>query len=193
MTQQSPDLKTTADQLGVVASSWGRYRRSIGRTRTARGCIKVGIQLLLLKQATPHGSFLSRINELGISARRAGLCMAAARRFRDAPDAFFDAVGTASKLEELLPWDGADALADGKNVGRLTLGLVAQMTRNELRAEIRFQKGKSIAPVQAPSDPSRAQRLAIEEECMLNRYRKCNAEGRAALMELAGLLAQAPT
>ncbi len=125
--QQPARPKMTADQWEALASHWARHGAPMGRVKTARRCVEVGIQLLMLKGVTPHGQFLDRVNALGLEVGVAGKCMAVVRRFRGAPDAFFDAIGSASKLVELLALDSADALAQGKDVQGLTLDRVAQM------------------------------------------------------------------
>lgn len=220
--QQPARPKMSADQWEALASSWARHGMPMGRVKTARRCVEAGIQLLMLKEVTPHGEFGDRVNALGLEASVAQKYMAVARRFRVAPDAFFEAIGTASKLVELLQLDEAEALAQGKPAHGLTLDRVAEMTVKELRAAVRavvekkrserglledrsaaiarlarFDTAQSMAS-NAPTTahlPKRAApraRLTVEEERMLRRYRKCNADGRAALLQVAGLLVQAP-
>lgn len=229
--QQAVRPKLSADQWQALASSWARHGMPMGRVKTARRCVEAGIQLLMLKEVTPHGEFGDRVNALGLEASVARKYMAVARRFRVAPDAFFDAIGSASKLVELLPLDDADALAQGRAVYGLTLDRVAQMTVKELRAAVRAvvenergervltadwagclarlvptaqitahlperaaRNGKScdVATFTLPAKSTAKVHLNVEEERMLRRYRKCNADGRAALLQVAGLLAQAP-
>lgn len=216
--QQPKRPRLTAAEWEALAASWARHGMPMGRVKTARQCVEVGIRLQVLKEITPHGEFLDRVNAMGIDARTARPYMAAARRFGAAADAFFEAIGSASKLLELLPLDNADALAQGKAVHGLTLDLVAQMTVKELRAAVRAavvsersartadwpsaiarivstQPAASNAPTAAhlPEREKHAVHLNAEEERVLRRYRKCNAEGRAALLQVAGLLEQKPT
>ena len=219
MMQQPLRPKMSADQWEALASSWARHGMPTGRVKTARRCVEAGIQLLMLKEVTPHGEFLDRVNALNVEASVARKYMSIARRFRGAPEAFFEAIGSASKLVELLPLDDADALAQGKPVHGLTLERVAQMTVKELRETVRAIVEKERSEVRVLMDRSKARlaatapgmeanaststplrklatlrvRLTVEEERMLRRYRKCNAEGRAALLQLAGLLKQKQT
>lgn len=216
--QQPERPKLTADQWEALASSWARHGMPMGRVNTARRCVEAGIRLLMLKEVTPHGEFRDRVNMLGVEASAAPRYMAVARRFRGAPDAFFDAIGSASKLVELLPLDDADALAQGKPVHGLTLERVAQMTVKELREAVRaiVEKERSEGRVLMDSCKARLAakasgveanaptaahlrkltslrvRLNAEEERMLRRFRKCNPEGRAALLQVAGLLEHKP-
>lgn len=215
--QQPERPKLTADQWEALASGWARHGMPMGRVNTARRCVEAGIRLLMLKEVTPHGEFQDRVNMLGVEASVAQRYMGVARRFRGAPDAFFEAVGSAAKLIALLPLDEAEALAQGKPAHGLTLEGVAQMTVRELRAAVRAVVEKAsearrakelsaapalraavesfvaarLGPAQpVPARTARKVHLNVEEERMLRRYRKCNAEGRAALLQVAGLLAQ---
>lgn len=191
--QQPARPKMSADQWEALASSWARHGMPVGRVKTARRCVEAGIQLLMLKEVTPHGQFLDRVNALGFGANVAAKYMAVARRFRGAPVAFFDAIGSASRLVELLALDSADALAQGKAGQGLTLDRVAQMTVKELRAAVRLRNGERARNAGVLGhNRTAAVRLNAEEERMLRRYRKCNAEGRAVLLQVAGLLEQAP-
>lgn len=215
--QQPEHPKLTADQWEALASSWARHGMPMGRVNTARRCVEAGIRLLMLKEITPHGEFRDRVNMLGVEASAAPRYMAVARRFRGAPDAFFEAVGSAAKLIELLPLDEAEALAQGKPAHGLTLEGGVQMTVRELRAAVRAVVAKEreehralndvgaatanaamrkpiasrvVTALPSPKRSDRGVHLKVEEERMLRRYRKCNAEGRAALLQVAGLLAQ---
>jgi len=214
--QRPERLKLTAAEWEALASSWARRGMPMGRVKTARRCVEVGFRLQVLKEVTPHGEFLDRVNALGLDRGTARRYMAVARRFCVASDAFFEAIGTASKLVELLPLDEAEALARGKPVHDLTLDRVAQMTVKELRAAVRAVVAKErsesrvlidrviahgrLAAVQRAEPkaststhlPGRGVRLNPEEERMLRRYRKCNPEGRAALLQVAGLLEHKP-
>lgn len=201
MKQPQERAKLSAEQWESLAADMVRHGAPMARIKTARRCVEAGIRLLILKEITPHGEFKDRVNGLGLGERSARNCMASARRFMDAPDAFFDAIGSAGKLLELLPLDDADALAQGHAVHGLTLDLVAQMTVKELRVAVRAAVAAAYKPVlqdvheaarklerALPVQSFPAVRITVEEERMLRRYRKCNAEGRAALLQVAGLL-----
>lgn len=181
------------------------------RVRTAKESVAVGIQLNLLKASLPHGQFSDSVNSMGISHGTARRYMATARRFHAATDAFFEAVGGASKLFALLSLDEAENLVKGKAVGGLTLTSIAQMTFREIQAAIRVYEESRLSkqpaapksgaemfqalcqPESLPTPVPAAEehttvRLNVPEERMLRRYRKCKPEGQEALLHLAGLL-----
>lgn len=54
------------------------------------------------------------------------------------------------------------------------------------------ERPKMVPATPSPKRPDRGVRLNAEEERMLRRYRKCNPEGRAALLQVAGLLEHKP-
>lgn len=217
--QQPERPKMSAAQWEALASHWARHGMPMGRVKTSRRCVEVGIRLLVLKEVTPRGYFLDRVNALGLDRGSAQRYMAVARRFCAASDAFFEAIGSASKLVELLPLDDAEALAQGRPAHGLTLDGVALMTVKELRAAVSAVVAKEreahsvlndlgaatgnaamrkliatrvVPATPSPKRPDRGVRLNAEEERMLRRYRKCNPEGRAALLQVAGLLEHKP-
>lgn len=108
----------------------------VPRVRTAKEAVAVGIQLNLLKASLPHGQFSDRVNAMGISHATASRYMASARRFHGASEAFFEAVGGASKLAILLPLASAESLAKGMPAGTLALQTIAAMSRDDLCAEV---------------------------------------------------------
>lgn len=160
----------------------------IGRVRTAKEAVAAGIQLHALKAALPHGEFSDRANALGIAARTAQRYMAIARRFHMATEAFFEAISSASKLSELLPLEKAQALAQGKPVGTLTLEGIAGMTAKELRQAIQRHRYETCFVPPKPAEHRATVRLNVQEERMLRRYRKCKPEAQEALLHMAGLL-----
>lgn len=204
----APRTGKSAAHWEALASQWVKHLGGFKTARTARDAIEQGNHLLLLKEASPHGTWRDEMNKRALDARTASRLMRIARQFRDAPDAFFEAVGSVSKLFELVPLgDDACELAEGKEVCGLTLERVAQMTVKELRAAVCTALASADEPVlydrhetsrklvRATAPPLRTVpkvRLTVEEERMLRRYRKCNAEGRAALLQVAGLLEQTP-
>lgn len=197
-----------ASRWQQIAIDWIGKGHTLPRVKTARDAVTAGIQLLLLKQSLPHGAFTDKANELGISSRSANRYMSVARRFHDASEAFFEAVGGASKLFALLAFDGAEPLAKGKPINGLTLETIARMTLQELEAAIQKEKVELQACSHGTTDnldaqvlqalctadaPSRASertsmQLNVQEERMLRRYRRCKREGQETLLQMAGLL-----
>lgn len=193
-----PGAGTSVAGLDAAASRWAKQLDEFKATRTARAAVQQGRHLLLLKEASPHGTWRDRVNKLGLTASAASRHMAFARRFSGATSAFFDAAGSVSKLTELLPLEpeDVDALCRGEAVAGLTLEAIAMMSCAALRLEVRAAlkaEGRGVPVlVEASAPKPKPVHLSAEEERMLRRYRKCNAEGRAALLQVAGLLEQAP-
>lgn len=179
---------TASEKWAQLHQAWLVKGWGIGRVRSAKEAVAVGIQLHTLKAALPHGKFNDRINALGVEASTAQRYMAAAKRFHGAADTFFDAIGSASKLFELFPLEDAQALAQGKSVGTLTLEAISDMTVKELRQAIRqHMSDTGLAPPKV-AEKCATVRLNVQEERMLRRYRKCRPEAQEALLHMAGLL-----
>ena len=179
---------TASEKWAHLHQAWLEKGLVIGRVRKAKEAVAAGIQLHVLKAALPHGQFSDRVNQLGISDRAASRYMALARRFHEACAPFFDAVGSASKMAELLSLAEAQALAQGKPVGMLTLEAISGMTVKELRQAIRqHMSDTGLAPPKV-AEKRAPVRLNVQEERMLRRYRKCRPEAQEALLHMAGLL-----
>ena len=179
---------THTEKWAHLHQAWMVKGLVIGRVRTAKETVAAGIQLHALKAALPHGEFSDRANALGIAARTAQRYMAIARRFHMATEAFFEAIGSASKLFELLTLDEAQALAQGRPVGTITLEAIAGMTVKELRQAIQQHKSETGFVPPKPVEQRTTVRLNVQEERMLRRYRKCKPEAQEALLHMAGLL-----
>lgn len=181
----APRKPKSADHWEALASQWVKHLGEFKTARTARDAMQQGNHLLLLKEASPHGTWRDRINMLGLGTRTAENLMRVACRFAHAPDAFIQAAGTVSKLLELLPLESeqVDALCNGEAADGLTLERLTSMSVLEIRAAVYTATGR-----EPPAPPTKPVRLSVEEERMLRRYRKCNPEGRAALLQVAGLL-----
>lgn len=214
-------MKNVASQQAIanvsrwqqVSIDWIAKGNTLPRVKNAREAVAAGIQLLLLKESLPHGEFTDRANALGLSHRTTTRYMRVAKRFHHASDAFFDAVGGASKLFALLELDSAESLAKGKPVDGLTLEVIANMSFQELDAAIQQRKGARQACAKGQSGNLDAQvlqalcladtpiavsertsmQLNVQEERMLRRYRKCKREGQEALLQIAGLLVASTT
>ena len=179
---------TASEKWVHIHQAWLLKGFAIGSVRSAKEAVAAGIQLCSIKSALLHGQFSDRVNELGISYSAARRYMALARRFHEACEPFFDAVGSASKMAELLSLAEAQALAQGKPVGMLTLEAISGMTVKELRQAIRqHMSDTGLAPPKV-AEARATVRLNVQEERMLRRYRKCRPEAQVALLHMAGLL-----
>lgn len=158
--------------------------------RSARDAVAIGMDLLTLKAALPHGAFLNKVNALGIPASLAQRHMGSARRFAQAPDAFFDAVGSATKLFELLPLADYQELMHGEAVHGLTLERIKPMTVLVLRKAVRTACTRAAGVEVLLLTPPKPVRLSVDDERMLRLFRQCRAPAREALFSVAALLAQ---
>lgn len=178
-----------------LSSRWVKHLGEFKTARTARDAMQQGAELLMLKEASPYGTWKDRANSLGLDAKTAQRLMAVARRFESAPKAFFDAVGTVTKLFELLSLDSdlCDLLMQGEGVHGLTLETIAAMSTQELRGEVREANavfaGVSIRRAPAQNLPWPGQ-LTVDEERMLRLFRQCDAKTREALFLVAELQAR---
>ena len=183
----APRKPKSAAHWEALASQWVKHLGEFKTARTARDAMQQGNHLLLLKEASPHGTWRDRVNMLGLDARTAEKVMRLARRFAHAPDAFILAAGTVSKLLELLPLESeqVDALCNGQTSDGLTLERLTSMSVLEIRAAVYAATGRK-----PPAPPAKPVRLSVEEERMLRLFRQCNSPAREALFSVAGLLAQ---
>ncbi|TAG43995.1 MAG: hypothetical protein EAZ30_17665 [Betaproteobacteria bacterium] len=116
--------------------------------RTAEACMELGKRLVLLKEATQHGEFKSRLDLLGIEDRMARRFMAAAVKFsKRATLPVLNAANSQSKLLELLVLDDSELaeLSDGGTVRGLTVDDVDRMGVRELRANLREARADKVA------------------------------------------------
>lgn len=179
---------TASEKWAHLHQAWLLKGFAIGRVRSAREAVAAGIQLCSIKSALLHGQFSDRVNALGISYSAARRYMALARRFHNACEPFFEAVGSTTKMVELLPLEDAQALAQGKPVGMLTLEAISGMTVKELRQAIRQHMSDAGLASPKVAEKRATVRLNVQEERMLRRYRKCRPEAQEALLHMAGLL-----
>ena len=163
----------------ALAARWARHGTLVP-LRAARDAVALGVQLLMLKDAAAHGTWRNSVNAMGMDAHTASRYMAVARRFADAPDAFFDAIGSVTKMVELLPLADTDALARGEAVLGLTLEAITLMTARELRTAVRAARAE-VGPQQPVAQP-KPNHQPLEEERLLRLFRQCNAPFRDFLM-----------
>lgn len=182
----APRKAKSAAHWEALASQWVKHLGEFKTARTARDAMQQGNHLLLLKEASPHGTWRDRVNMLGLSSDTATRLMAVARRFSTAPDALIQASGTVSKLVALLPLkpEQVDALCNGEAADGLTLERLTSMSVLEIRAAVYAATGR-----EPPAPSSKPLRLSVEEERMLRLFRQCSAPAREALFSVAGLLA----
>lgn len=106
----------------------------------------IGARLLLLRQVTEHGEWLTRLDRLGMNHNTARKIVSATLKYSDPKKPRSDrllGLGK-TKLLELLVLDDEqlDVLDQGGQVGELDLDDAARMSSSELRAEVRKLKAQ---------------------------------------------------
>lgn len=109
--------------------------------RAIDACLNIGRMLLLLKEQCEHGEFTARLDRLQIEARVARRFMQSSLKFAAASPRLLDAVGSQSKLFELLILDDEEIaeLSDGGTVRGVTVDKIAGMGVIEMRHALREQ------------------------------------------------------
>lgn len=143
-TQISQNTLALADQLGYDGSlTVGALEDEIRfyQRRSVEAILALGTRLALLKEMSPHGEFVRRIELLGFSVRTAQRFMQAAlKTAKSATVAHLaDQISNSGKFLELVTLDDDDlaALKDGGTLAGLTLDDVEKMSVSELRAALR--------------------------------------------------------
>lgn len=115
--------------------------------RSVEACLEVGRGLSVLKAACGHGQFLPRLEVLGIDDGVARKFMQAAAKFANRSAPMIKAIGSQSKLFELLILDGdeIDELDLTGQTGELSLDDVASMSIKELRSALRESRERYSA------------------------------------------------
>lgn len=112
--------------------------------RSVEACLEVGRGLSALKAACQHGSFMARLDVLGIEPRVAQRFMQSAVKFSNAAltTHLTKAIGNQTKLFEMLVLDDEqiDELALTGETGELKLDEIATMSVKELRSALRQSK-----------------------------------------------------
>lgn len=205
------DQRKKAARLEQMAPVLARFFQP-RQLRTARDAVEVGSALMLLKHTVAHGEWLPRLEQLGVPPSAAQRLMGCAYRFHKRPDAFFEAVGSAYKLFELLSLEDEeiDALCDGTGLAGVVLGDLEAMTVREVRAAVRRRHAEPVAapeqrtlqlvqrlrPAPGVEDAtivrsdcgdldSDAPQLSVAEEVLLRHWRRCDKQGRRAISDVA--------
>lgn len=126
--------------------------------RTAEACLELGKRLLILKELSPHGEFIPRIEMLGFTARATQKFMQAAFKFSKSANLALlaEKVGTQSKLLELVTMDDDDleSLASGETVRGLELDELDTLTTSQLKAKLRETQANYNAQGKVLADKS---------------------------------------
>jgi hypothetical protein len=121
---------------------------SANMRRSVEACLEVGKGLRVLKEACPHGSFMGRLDVMGIEPRVAQKFMQMARKFPNAPmSALLKAADSQNKLFEILilDEDQIEELNLTGQTGELALDDIATMSVKELRHAVREARADKVA------------------------------------------------
>jgi len=153
--QQHARVRAVALRVGVPAARRCDRRRPDPARHCRRTCgaasrpaSNVGRGLSVLKEACPHGQFMSRLDVLGIEPRVAQRFMQSAMKFSNASSTpLLKAAGNQTKLFEMLVLDDEqiDELTLEGQTGELKLDDVATMSVKELRTKLRELRQKDEA------------------------------------------------
>ncbi|WP_405119469.1 hypothetical protein [Pseudomonas leptonychotis] len=143
--EQDAAVRTLAVQLGYQlpadCTDPDLIQRDIAANmrRSVEACLEVGRGLSVLKAACEHGQFIPRLEVLGIDHSVAKRFMQTAAKFASRSTPMLKAIGSQSKLFELLLLDDEqiDELELSGQTGELSLDDVASMSVKELRAALR--------------------------------------------------------
>lgn len=133
--------------------------------RSAEACLELGKRLLLLKELTPHGQFMSRVEALGIQDRMARRFMTAALKFSKSDfKSVLNAAGSQTKLLELtmLDDDEITVLSDGGSVRGVELDTIRSMGVTQLRQALR-ERDEKIAAKDRVAENTSAKILELQE------------------------------
>lgn len=116
--------------------------------RSIEAVLELGKRLLILRELTPHGEFIQRIELLGISRSMGSRFMSATLKFSNGASTHtLAAAGTQTKMLELLVLDDSEIndLNDGKSVRGITIDKIEAMTVSELRSALREAEANAEA------------------------------------------------
>ena len=153
--QASENARALATQLGYDGQvTVGTLEDEIRfyQRRSVEALLECGKRLLLLRELTPHGEFISRVELLGFSERTAQRFMQASAKTAKSANlaALATQVKSASAFLELVTHDDDDleALKDIDDIDR--------MSASELRAALREAQAESEAQNQLLADKNKA-------------------------------------
>ena len=146
--EQNERVRALAKQLNYQGSTDPGALENSARDAAeylGKSIYMLGSCLILLKEASDHGSFLAALERLNTTPRSAQRYMAMAQRFANTTmSSHLEKLGY-SKMAELLPLDDEQAgeLAELGQTGELALDDVARMSVKELRAAVRKERAEA--------------------------------------------------
>lgn len=163
-----------ADQLGYDGSlTVGALEDEIRfyQRRSVEAVMELGKRLLLLKELTPQGEFVQRVELLGINKRMAQRFMSATLKFaKSDTKSLLVSAGNQTKLLELVVLDDEEIaeLADGGSARGIDLDDIATMTVTDLRNALR----------EAREDAQAKDRILAQKNAMIDKLATEQTKGR---------------
>ncbi|WP_277560680.1 hypothetical protein [Acinetobacter beijerinckii] len=171
-------VSTFVQKIGVLATqlnydgdiSIGALEDGIRlyQKRTIEDLLELGKRLLLLKEQTPHGEFINRVELLGFDKSVARKLMVATLKFAKMETSpLLQSVKTQSKLLELIVLDDGeiDVIDQGGSIGDVSLDTIETMSVRELKQALREAKADA---------ESKAQSIEAKDQIIQKKDQKIN-------------------
>ena len=151
--------------VGALEDGIRLYQR-----RTIEDLFELGKRLLLLKEQTQHGEFISRVELLGFDKSLARKLMVATLKFSKVETSpLLKTVKSQSKLLELIVLDDNDIeiIEDGGSIGDVNLDSIETMSVRELKKALRDAKADIDAKEQVIKAKDQEKNKILEENTRL--------------------------
>ena len=151
--------------VGALEDGIRLYQR-----RTIEDLFELGKRLLLLKEQTQHGEFISRVELLGFDKSLARKLMVATLKFSKVETSpLLKTVKSQSKLLELIVLDDSDIeiIEDGGSIGDVNLDSIETMSVRELKKALRDAKADIDAKEQVIKAKDQEKNKILEENTRL--------------------------
>ena len=151
--------------VGALEDGIRLYQR-----RTIEDLFELGKRLLLLKEQTQHGEFISRVELLGFDKSLARKLMVATLKFSKVETSpLLKTVKSQSKLLELIVLDDNDIeiIEDGGSIGDVNLDTIETMSVRELKKALRDAKADIDAKEQVIKTKDQEKNKILEENTKL--------------------------
>ena len=151
--------------VGALEDGIRLYQR-----RTIEDLFELGKRLLLLKEQTQHGEFISRVELLGFDKSLARKLMVATLKFSKVETSpLLKTVKSQSKLLELIVLDDSDIeiIEDGGSIGDVSLDTIETMSVRELKKALRDAKADIEAKEQVIKTKDQEKNKILEENTRL--------------------------
>ena len=151
--------------VGALEDGIRLYQR-----RTIEDLFELGKRLLLLKEQTQHGEFISRVELLGFDKSLARKLMVATLKFSKVETSpLLKTVKSQSKLLELIVLDDNDIeiIEDGGSIGDVNLDTIETMSVRELKKALRDAKADIEAKEQVIKTKDQEKNKILEENTRL--------------------------